>query len=351
MKEVGKRLRALRESLSQAKLAELLGITQSSLNRYENGQSTPTVEVFRKYADFFDISMDYIGHTENALKCKYNGGTPTFGFQIDADKHYQPDPITAPVVLDIFKMYDTGSTMKKIVDHLNGLGVTIVRGKPADRNSISGNLHNRRYIGKYRYHDIIERLDLSSLGGPDRRFQAFGLWDRRFFAVCFLRGAKEKGRPCGLPFLRFQGPLQGAGKMPCRQSEERPNRTNSQGEAQPAAAPSQGLSPASEASWEKMLRQSSSWARKRAAETRIPLPDRKVVKRPLATFQTTRTVLEAKSSCRVIRRKKPSPPASSTARNKAADRSIQRVWSRATVTESPSDSRVMARKGPSRILI
>ena len=40
LKEVGKRLRTLRESLSlsQAKLEELLGITQSSLNRYENGQ-------------------------------------------------------------------------------------------------------------------------------------------------------------------------------------------------------------------------------------------------------------------------------------------------------------------------
>ena len=62
MKLIGKRLRTLRESLSlsQAKLAELLGITQSSLNRYENGQSTPTVELFRKYADFFDVSMDYI---------------------------------------------------------------------------------------------------------------------------------------------------------------------------------------------------------------------------------------------------------------------------------------------------
>lgn len=62
MKQVGNQLRTLRErlSLSQAKLAELLGITQSSLNRYENGQSTPTVELFRKYADFFDVSMDYI---------------------------------------------------------------------------------------------------------------------------------------------------------------------------------------------------------------------------------------------------------------------------------------------------
>ena len=95
------------------------------------------------------------GHTENALKCKYNGGTPTFGFQIDADKHYQPDPITAPVVLDIFKMYDTGSTMKEIVDHLNGLGVTTVRGKPADMNFISGILHNRKYIGEYKYRDIV----------------------------------------------------------------------------------------------------------------------------------------------------------------------------------------------------
>lgn len=62
MKQVGKRLHTLRNSLSlsQAKLAELWGITQSSLNRYENGQSTPMVELFRRYADFFDVSMDYI---------------------------------------------------------------------------------------------------------------------------------------------------------------------------------------------------------------------------------------------------------------------------------------------------
>ena len=62
MKEVGKRLKALRESLglSQVKMAEALGSTQSSINRYENGQATPTVELLRKYADYFDVSMDYI---------------------------------------------------------------------------------------------------------------------------------------------------------------------------------------------------------------------------------------------------------------------------------------------------
>ena len=103
-----------------------------------------------------ELSVKVIrGHTENALKCKYNGGTPTFGFAIDANKQYQPDPVTAPIVLDIFKMYDTGSTMKQIMDHLNALGVTIVRGKPADLNFISGILHNRKYIGEYKYRDIV----------------------------------------------------------------------------------------------------------------------------------------------------------------------------------------------------
>lgn len=62
MKEVGKRLKALREGVgvSQVKLAEALGSTQSSINRHENGQSTPSVELFRRYADYFDVSLDYL---------------------------------------------------------------------------------------------------------------------------------------------------------------------------------------------------------------------------------------------------------------------------------------------------
>ena len=45
MKQLGMRLRALREGigLSQSKFADVIGSTQSSINRYENGQATPTV--------------------------------------------------------------------------------------------------------------------------------------------------------------------------------------------------------------------------------------------------------------------------------------------------------------------
>ena len=62
MKEMGKRLKGLRESmgLSQMKMAEILGLKQPSINRYEQGTATPTVENLRKYADYFDVSMDWL---------------------------------------------------------------------------------------------------------------------------------------------------------------------------------------------------------------------------------------------------------------------------------------------------
>lgn len=62
MKEIGERLKALRESvnLSQAKMAEYMGVQQSSINRYEKNVAEPSAEILLKYADYFDVSMDYI---------------------------------------------------------------------------------------------------------------------------------------------------------------------------------------------------------------------------------------------------------------------------------------------------
>lgn len=62
MQEVAQRLKHLRESvnLSQAKIAKLMGATQASVNRYENGQTSPPLKILVWYADFFDVSMDYI---------------------------------------------------------------------------------------------------------------------------------------------------------------------------------------------------------------------------------------------------------------------------------------------------
>ena len=94
------------------------------------------------------------GHTENALKCMYNGGTLTYGYTIDAEKHYQINPHTAPVVLETFTLYDNGKTMKEIAEHLKTHGVTTVRGKTIDINFVARILKNRKYIGEYSYRDI-----------------------------------------------------------------------------------------------------------------------------------------------------------------------------------------------------
>ena len=53
MKQLGNRLCSLRESigLSQAKFADVIGSTQSSINRYENGQATPTVAMIQTLSE------------------------------------------------------------------------------------------------------------------------------------------------------------------------------------------------------------------------------------------------------------------------------------------------------------
>ncbi len=62
MKGIGKRLRTLRKStmMSQEKFAKVIGSSQSAINRYENDQSEPPCEIFLKYADYFNVSMDYL---------------------------------------------------------------------------------------------------------------------------------------------------------------------------------------------------------------------------------------------------------------------------------------------------
>jgi len=67
MKIVGERIRSLREGikLSQAKIAKLIGTSQASINKYEALTSSPPLKILLWYADYFDVSMDYIfGRTD-----------------------------------------------------------------------------------------------------------------------------------------------------------------------------------------------------------------------------------------------------------------------------------------------
>lgn len=77
------------------------------------------------------------------------------GYQIDADQHFQIDPVTAPYILDAFKRYDEGATMTEIRNWLNKQGMKNTRGNPLTYNSVQHLLKNRRYIGEYQYREII----------------------------------------------------------------------------------------------------------------------------------------------------------------------------------------------------
>ena len=94
------------------------------------------------------------GMTENALKCKYNGGVLTFGYMIDAERHYQIDPVNAGIILEIFKMYDEDYTMLEICKHLEAKGL-VIRKKVPGINFVQRALSNRRYLGEYIYKDIV----------------------------------------------------------------------------------------------------------------------------------------------------------------------------------------------------
>ena len=52
------------------------------------------------------------GQTENALSCRFNGGTIPIGYKINKDRKFEIDSETAPYVLSAFKMYEDGMTMQ-----------------------------------------------------------------------------------------------------------------------------------------------------------------------------------------------------------------------------------------------
>lgn len=61
-----KNLKALREEagISQKQLAELIGTSQQSINKYENHKIEPDVDTMIRIADYFETSVDYlIGHS------------------------------------------------------------------------------------------------------------------------------------------------------------------------------------------------------------------------------------------------------------------------------------------------
>ena len=71
-----------RQGISQQKLADALGVSQQSINHYENHKIEPDIATLIQIADYFDTSIDYVvGHTEITRRIE-----PTSAFHLNAEE-------------------------------------------------------------------------------------------------------------------------------------------------------------------------------------------------------------------------------------------------------------------------
>lgn len=95
------------------------------------------------------------GLRENALKGKNNGGSIPLGYRLGEDHRLRIDPLTAPVVREIFQRYADGETVREIIETLNERHLLTRKGHEFRMNSFNRLLKNRKYIGEYRYKDVV----------------------------------------------------------------------------------------------------------------------------------------------------------------------------------------------------
>ncbi len=90
-------------------------------------------------AEYYSVELSQKitrGMRENALKGKALGGQRVLGYKVNSDCYFEIDETTAPVVVDIFKLYSSGKTVKEICDILNARGVKTARGGAFNKNSL-----------------------------------------------------------------------------------------------------------------------------------------------------------------------------------------------------------------------
>ena len=110
------------------------------------------------YAEYYSAELSekiHRGQRENALKGRNNGGGIPLGYLLGDEQKLVIDPVTAPLVREIYQRYADGEIVRTIVEDFNRRGLKTKNGKPFSPNSFNRILKNRKYIGEYRYQDVI----------------------------------------------------------------------------------------------------------------------------------------------------------------------------------------------------
>lgn len=173
--------------------------------------------VLEGFAEYFskDLSQKVQrGMRETARHHKITNRIP-FGYCKSPEGTYAPDPVTAPAVKMIFKMYVAGARKDTIIDYLNSHGYKTAYGNKFTKNSITTLIHNTRYVGRYRYSDLelydenqriisdelfeqaqAQARAMATNGGMYRAKDRYLLTDKIYCGYCRQRMNGECGRSC-----------------------------------------------------------------------------------------------------------------------------------------------------------
>lgn len=121
------------------------------------------------------------GLQANFREGKSTGGMPLYGYKLK-DGKVEIDPVTAPIVQEIFQRYVAGEEIKTIYDSLNSRGIRTSSGGEWNKNSFKRMLKNEKYRGVYTY--AGERLE----GGWPRIID-----DDTFSAACERMSSSARG--------------------------------------------------------------------------------------------------------------------------------------------------------------
>ncbi len=113
--------------------------------------------IMEGYAEYYskNLAQNVMrGNYESALK-RQTLGQSVYGLRTGADKRFEIDPATAPVVRRIFQEYASGKSSKDIYRDLNSEGYRTPRGYLWQASSIHRILRNEKYAGIYTYKDLI----------------------------------------------------------------------------------------------------------------------------------------------------------------------------------------------------
>ena len=98
-----------------------------------------------------DKTAERVSATQKLLasQASHLGGKPPLGYKLDVGKHLVIDHDTAPIIREIFDMYEEGYSYESMAKNLNQKGYQTASGNPFTKHSFNSILNQEKYTGKY----------------------------------------------------------------------------------------------------------------------------------------------------------------------------------------------------------